>query len=641
MTTWAANDETSVGLQVTCPDGVCVKDVSGCTDSSANNYNSEATVDDGSCEYTPPIINVEVSGCTDTEAINYNSKATINDGSCRYAPPSNVSNFTAVYDSSEKRVALSWQNPADFSVIRIVKLVGRVPIEPDDGTLVYEGRGESARDAAVEEGTTVFYTAFVKNNRGAYSSGAVASAVITSEKNDDEEDGDDGAFTGGDPFSFLPVSTSSVFWVNEQAGWLIKFIQPAVGEKSFDVNMRVSIHGNRQLVIEMNFNALPKVLKTIGVTIADPDDSAKTFSFLLRADESEPVYRATIEPLPKEGIYPIYIYLIDYKNQTIERIQGELLVAGAAGAADNPFAAFVSEVAAPAAAAAGIAFGLWPTISDFFSYIIRFFGFAFGRRRRGKPWGTVYDSVTKRPLDPAYVAVEQKGKEVTGAITDIDGRFGFLLPPGAYILKANKTHYKFPSDNLAGRTGDELYDNLYFGGQVDTAGEEVLNLNIPMDPLEFDWNEFAKTKTDFFRFYSKRELVKNRLYSFFFKLGFVSATLIMLATPSKLNLFLFALYVALYLVNTYWRSRYRPHTVSRGGEPLSFAIIRLYLAGGEQQIKNVVADQYGRFYVLVRPGKYYYTVEEKIADGSYLKIYQSDPIELKRGVFGKDIVVGG
>ena len=34
-------------------DGECTQIVEGCTDSAACNYNSEANVDDGSCEYPP------------------------------------------------------------------------------------------------------------------------------------------------------------------------------------------------------------------------------------------------------------------------------------------------------------------------------------------------------------------------------------------------------------------------------------------------------------------------------------------------------------------------------------------------------------------------------------------------------------
>ena len=58
-----------------------------------------------------------------------------------------------------------------------------------------------------------------------------------------------------------------------------------------------------------------------------------------------------------------------------------------------------------------------------------------------------------------------------------------------------------------------------------------------------------------------------------------------------------------------------------------------------QQIKQVVADKLGRFYLLVRPGVYYYTVEEKQLDGSYLKVYQSAPINFGDGVLTSDISV--
>lgn len=65
------------------------KVIRGCMDSSATNYNSRATEDDGSCKYVIP-------GCTDVNALNYNPSATQNDGSCQYP----ISTVTGCTDST-------------------------------------------------------------------------------------------------------------------------------------------------------------------------------------------------------------------------------------------------------------------------------------------------------------------------------------------------------------------------------------------------------------------------------------------------------------------------------------------------------------------------------------------------------------
>ena len=58
-------------------DGSCEYEIIGCTDMSANNYNPDATVDNGSCIF-------DIFGCTDPLALNHNPDATDDDGSCDY-----------------------------------------------------------------------------------------------------------------------------------------------------------------------------------------------------------------------------------------------------------------------------------------------------------------------------------------------------------------------------------------------------------------------------------------------------------------------------------------------------------------------------------------------------------------------------
>jgi hypothetical protein len=77
---WATGGSSNYGLTLTL-NGLCTSDdidVPGCTDAGACNYNPNATVDDGSCDFA------SCAGCTDATACNYNPNAQDDDGSCEY-----------------------------------------------------------------------------------------------------------------------------------------------------------------------------------------------------------------------------------------------------------------------------------------------------------------------------------------------------------------------------------------------------------------------------------------------------------------------------------------------------------------------------------------------------------------------------
>ena len=70
-----SNDETG---SLTLFSLASTLDIPGCTDSCACNYNSNATLNDGSCEFS------SCGGCTYVEALNYDASATLEDGSCTF-----------------------------------------------------------------------------------------------------------------------------------------------------------------------------------------------------------------------------------------------------------------------------------------------------------------------------------------------------------------------------------------------------------------------------------------------------------------------------------------------------------------------------------------------------------------------------
>ncbi|MFB6225873.1 MAG: immunoglobulin-like domain-containing protein, partial [Candidatus Paceibacteria bacterium] len=75
---FAAGEESKVHLSggTTSTLEINVEEIKGCTDPEAENYDPNATKDDGSCK---------IPGCIDVKADNYDPNATIGDGSCSYS----------------------------------------------------------------------------------------------------------------------------------------------------------------------------------------------------------------------------------------------------------------------------------------------------------------------------------------------------------------------------------------------------------------------------------------------------------------------------------------------------------------------------------------------------------------------------
>jgi hypothetical protein len=285
------------------------------------------------------------------------------------------------------------------------------------------------------------------------------------------------------------------------------------------------------------------------------------------------------------------------------------------------------------------------SFSEFFLIFFRFWSLllsALGLRKRREPWGTVYDSITKQPLDPAYVVLQDKnGKEIATSITDLDGRYGFLVPPGTYRMIANKTNYIAPSLYLHARERDELYDNLYFGEEIELGINKTITKNIPMDPQGFDWNEFAKRDKNIMKFHSPHKKFIFKIFNILFFAGLFFAIILFITKQDVYNIAILALYVFLIIlrfVKTKPKS-FGIITDKSNGFPLSFAIIRVYSESTGKEIFHRVADEYGYYYCLLAKGNYYITIEKKNNDESYNKVYTSDIINVKRGIINQDFSV--
>ena len=100
------DDETSEDFNNTWESIPAPEFIFGCMDENAENYNIDASIDDGNCIY--------ISGCMDTKAENYNIDASIDDGSCLYSFENIINNCTSSPVVCSGQYELSSQNECDF-----------------------------------------------------------------------------------------------------------------------------------------------------------------------------------------------------------------------------------------------------------------------------------------------------------------------------------------------------------------------------------------------------------------------------------------------------------------------------------------------------------------------------------------------
>ena len=98
-----------------------------CQDENANNYDANATDDNGTCQYS-------VFGCTDVTACNYDSNATDNDGNCDFAPEHFDCNGACLADADGDGITTA-QEARDGDAVRLLLDAG-IPLidDTEDGS---------------------------------------------------------------------------------------------------------------------------------------------------------------------------------------------------------------------------------------------------------------------------------------------------------------------------------------------------------------------------------------------------------------------------------------------------------------------------------------------------------------------------
>lgn len=336
----------------------------------------------------------------------------------------------------------------------------------------------------------------------------------------------------------------------------------------------------------------------------------------------------------KEGLVGDVFKDLVYGNETLRQIfespvvqflQKEIF--------NNPEVEAINEnIIAPALFAVAVvntvpALGLLPYLQYIFTEPFRFL---FYRRRK---YGVIYNSLTKQPVDLAVVRLynAQTNRLVTTKVTDSKGRYIFITEPGQYYIKVKKENFIFPSSVLGKKIRDHDYADLYYGAPVVTTEKEnVVNLNVPIDP---DVTFIPDRKVIRANQIKKARKVLAYLGPI---LAFVSWTI----SPTTVITIILVGHILLFVLFRRLAGHWRPKSFgvvfdSTTKRAVKNAIVRLFDVEYNKLLATQVASSAGKYNFLVGSNNYYLTV----SSNGY-QTYRSPALDFsksKEAVIDKDV----
>lgn len=279
--------------------------------------------------------------------------------------------------------------------------------------------------------------------------------------------------------------------------------------------------------------------------------------------------------------------------------------------------------------------GYIPHLPSLLYHLMSWFLALFGKKKKRKYYGAVYDSITKRPLSLGIVRVFslQTQKLVSTIVTDQQGRYDVLLPPGDYRIEALKPEYLFPSQ-IVHSASDGVYQNVYQSEQgLQVKEAEFIVPDIPLDQIDLDktWQAASAVKKLWFAMQKAgRVLALPILLA-----GFILSIFILAAVPSVLNWLISLIYLLLLLLQFVLRPKSeRPWGVvyeSSTQSPLALVSLQLIDSSFGKVVESRLSDYKGRFSFFPEPGKY----QLKASKEGFLQLESTE----EKGSLPKDIIV--
>lgn len=236
--------------------------------------------------------------------------------------------------------------------------------------------------------------------------------------------------------------------------------------------------------------------------------------------------------------------------------------------------------------------------------------FLFFTRKKKRNTGTVYNSVTKLPIDLVVVRAYEvlTNRLVKTVVTNNAGTFFLKLSvQGTYRLEATKQGFVFPSVYLQGVQEDGVFSDVYTGQDIIVGAQaDALQVAIPLDPegslVSAKVLTWQRTKRRIALALSPISVCVTLGTCFFY--------------PSLFTIGLFILQIGLYAVT--WRIAHKHRKTSWGivydetsRRPVGNVMIRLFEPKYNKLVDSVLSDANGRYVFALGPNEYYATFTKK------------------------------
>ena len=227
----------------------------------------------------------------------------------------NVARLEGVATFSD--VVLQWLLPENIPIksIRVVRSHLGFPADINDGAIVFEGIDTTLKDkGALKFYPSQYYSVFVIGTDGTISSGAVV--LVRQNEEVVIESGESVSTTTSS--SSLP-SQSEIEKI-PLFGLGLDNIILKQGERAFSfLSEDINLIDTQEFSISIPRTALPEHLKSIIVTLLDPTDQRRSYSFLLRINKEGKSYQATIAPLNVVGASRLQVEVFDFDRKLVGR----------------------------------------------------------------------------------------------------------------------------------------------------------------------------------------------------------------------------------------------------------------------------------------------------------------------------------